>query len=93
MDPKLVSNQPRTCRIDTIVLKKTTNNQSLIVYDNTNLVTDLGLDSILLMMLVTEIEVYFDIQLPDDFFQIEKLSKFNLIVEIVTNLVLQKKLK
>ena len=61
------------------------------ITDTTNLIDDLGMDSILLMMLVVKIEEYYNITLPDDFFTMDRLSDFKTMSILVEDLISQDK--
>lgn len=74
-----------------VTIKKILNNDELIITDKTDLINDLGMDSISLMMLVVEIEEMFQIVLPDDFFNIDNLSHFDSIVLLIEGLLLSKR--
>ena len=65
------------------ILKNVLNDSNLNIDQNTNLVNDLGMDSIVLMMFVIEIEKTFDIELPDDFFDIDTISNLGAVIAVV----------
>ena len=69
------------------VIKEVLNNENLTINNETNLITDLGMDSISLMMLVVYIEDQYQIILPDDFFTIDKLSSVDIIVKTICELL------
>lgn len=57
------------------------------INDDTNLLTDYGFDSIMLVELVSEIEDSFDIMFSDEDMDIEKLYSFNGLIDcIIKNL-------
>ena len=58
-----------------------------------DLVDDLGMDSIIFISLVIEIEVAFDIKIPDEWLLIEKLQNYTLIYEAVEELIVHHSLK
>lgn len=53
------------------------------ITDNTDLIEDLGYSSLELMELIVEIEMEFDIEIPDEFLTIEYLTKVNKLMEMV----------
>lgn len=53
------------------------------ITDNTDLIEDLGYSSLDLMELIVEIEMEFDIEIPDEFLTTEYLTKVNKLMEIV----------
>jgi acyl carrier protein len=65
------------------IIKKIMNNPDLVIDDKTNLIVDLGMDSITLMMLVIEIEEVFGIELPDSAFVVDKLANFYSILAVI----------
>lgn len=61
-------------------------NNDIILTPDTDLLNDIGMDSLTLILLVVLIEEKFAIQLPDDFLTNENLSKISNIVSIVQSL-------
>lgn len=55
-----------------------------------NFIDDLGMDSILFISVVVEIEAYFDIEVSDDMLLIENFKCLDDIVSIVENELLDK---
>lgn len=53
------------------------------IADNTDLIEDLGYSSLNLMELIVEIEMEFNIEIEDEFLNIELLTKFDKLLEIV----------
>lgn len=53
------------------------------ITDETNLIDDIGMDSILIMQLVVEIEITFDIELNDDDLLIDNLSNMNQLIQLI----------
>lgn len=68
------------------LIKRLLMDDSLVITPGTNLVNDLGMDSSMLMMLVVQLEEHFNIIIPDDFFNYEKLSSFSAILSLVEKL-------
>ena len=60
------------------------------ILEYVDLVDDLGMDSIIFISLVIEIEVAFDIKIPDEWLLIEKLQNYTLIFEAVETLLTRK---
>ena len=56
------------------------------IYKNTNLLSDLGMDYIMIITLVIKIEEKFKISFPDKFFRIDVLSSFSAILDMLKNL-------
>ena len=73
-----------------IILSNLFNSNETNITPETNLVKDIGMDSISLMMMVVSIENKFNIELPDEFLTEESLSKFSNIVTIVEELLKNK---
>jgi len=72
------------------IIKTQLNNEDLIITSDTNLISDLGMESISLMRFVIEIEERLEIELPDDFFTLEKLSNYKAMTELLSNLLKSK---
>lgn len=60
----------------------------LLVYSD--LIDDLGMDSVNFVSLIIEIENEFDIQIPDDWLLMENFRDCSLISSIVEKLIMQK---
>ena len=58
---------------------------NLNIDDETDLIKDAGMDSILLMMLIIKIEEEFDFSYPDDLLVMEVLSKFENLNKVIVN--------
>ena len=50
---------------------------------DTNLMTDYGFDSIMLVQLIVDIEEKFDFVFPDEYTTVDVLSKFSNLVQII----------
>ena len=61
-------------------------NNDIILTPDTDLLNDIGMDSLTLILLVVLIEEKFAIQLPDDFLTNENLSKISNSVSLVQSL-------
>lgn len=70
-----------------IILSNSLNSKEVNITLETNLIKDIGMDSISLMMMVVSIEDKFNIELPDEFFTEDNLSKFGNIVSIVKTIL------
>lgn len=70
-----------------IILSNSLNSKEVNITLETNLIKDIGMDSISLMMIVVSIENEFNIELPDEFFTEDNLSKFGNIVSIVKTIL------
>jgi len=71
-----------------LILDKIIKNPDITISTDTDLLNDIGLDSVGLILLVVLIEEKFGIQLPDEFLTSENLSKINnivLMVQALTN--------
>jgi len=55
------------------------------IIEHVDLVNDLGMDSLIFISIVMEIEAHFDIEVPDDLLLLEKFKRVNDIVSIVEN--------
>ena len=55
------------------------------INNKTDLVNDLGFDSISIIQLVVELENEFDIEINDEYLLIEYLSPFKSLIEIINN--------
>lgn len=55
------------------------------INSKTDLVNDLGFDSISIIQLVVELENEFDIEINDEYLLIEYLSPFKSLIEIINN--------
>lgn len=55
------------------------------INNKTDLVNDLGFDSISIIQLVVELENEFDIEIDDEYLLIEYLSPFKSLIEIINN--------
>ena len=58
---------------------------NLNIDDETDLIKDAGMDSILLMMLIIKIEEEFDFSYPDDLLVMEVLSIFENLNKVIVN--------
>lgn len=75
-----------------IILSNLLNSKEVNITLETNLIKDVGMDSISLMMMVVSIEEKFNIELPDEFFTEDNLSKFSNIVSTVQTILNTKKI-
>ena len=55
------------------------------INDNTILTRDLGFDSVQIISLIVEIESQFDIEIEDDDLDIEKLTVFKNLIDMISN--------
>ena len=60
------------------------------VFEYVDLIDDLGMDSINFVSLIIQLEVEFDIQIPDDWLQMERFRDCSLIISAVEELITQK---
>lgn len=60
------------------------------VFEYVDLIDDLGMDSISFVSLIIQLEVEFDIQIPDDWLQMERFRDCSLIISAVEELITQK---
>ncbi len=51
---------------------------------------DLGMDSVIFISMVVEIESYFNIEIPDEFLILDKFKNFTQIMSIIEELLLKK---
>ena len=70
-----------------IILSNLLNPKEVNISAQTNLVKDIGMDSISLIMMVVSIEEKFNIELPDDFLTEDNLSSYSNIVSIVETML------
>ena len=70
-----------------IILSNLLNPKEVNISAQTNLVKDIGMDSISLIMMVVSIEEKFNIELPDDFLTEGNLSSYSNIVSIVETML------
>ena len=53
--------------------------------EHTDFFSDLGIDSLLFISMVVEIETFFSLEIPDDLLLIDNFRTFDMIVKIVEN--------
>ena len=63
---------------------------NLNIEDETDLIVDVGMDSILLMMLIIKVEEEFEFCYPDDLLVMEILSKFKKLYELILKFYINK---
>ena len=54
--------------------------------ENVDFIDDLGMDSITFISMIVELEMHFDIEVPDDMLLVENFSNLNSINEIIKKL-------
>lgn len=67
------------------IVKEECHDPEMKINLSTNLINDLGMDSLVLVGLVIKIEEIYNIQLPDDFFTTETFMSLASIVAVVKN--------
>ena len=70
-------------RLDKAIIECNGEINALDLNDNTDLIDDLGFDSINIISLVVSIETEFDIEIPDEFLLLEKLRSYKEIKKMV----------
>ena len=73
--------------IRSIIVENLPFQQEVNIISETNLLEDIGMDSITLMMMVVSIEERFNIELPDEFLTVQSLSNFGKLVNMVERLI------
>lgn len=68
------------------IIQEMLGDSSLEINEKTNLIKDLGMDSIMLIFLAIEIEHEFHIVLPDYFLSNEIMSDFSKTIKIINEL-------
>lgn len=66
------------------IIKEIINNEEIEIGLQTNLINDIGMDSITFMTFIIRIEETFNIELPDEFFSLKVLSNIKSVVEIIS---------
>lgn len=61
--------------------------ENMAITEDTTLSNDLEFDSLTIFEVIVEIESYFNIEIPDEYLDIEKLDKVGNIIEIVNQLL------
>lgn len=56
------------------------------ILENVDFIDDFGMDSITFISMVVDLEVHFDIEVPDDMLLVENFSNFNSINDIIMKL-------
>lgn len=59
------------------------NSREIVVTEQTNLIDDLGFDSIMMMEFVVEIEENFDVVIDGDDLKVEIISNFGSLINLV----------
>ena len=65
--------------------------QNVEITSETDLLNDVGMDSLSLIMIIVSLEDRLKIEFPDDFFTEENLSKFSIFVAKIESLLNSKK--
>lgn len=66
------------------IIKEIIINEEIEIGLQTNLINDIGMDSITFMTFIIRIEETFNIELPDEFFSLKVLSNIKSVVEIIS---------
>ncbi len=77
--------------VKSIILDHLANGNGIEITFKTNLIKDIGMDSIYLMMIVVLLEEKFNIELPDEFLSEDNLSSYGNIVAMVKTILANKK--
>lgn len=75
-----------------IILNNLLCSEDVNISPETNMIEDIGMDSISLIMIVILIENKFDIELPDEFFTENNLLKFGNMVSTIQAVLNNKKI-
>ena len=59
------------------------------ILEYVDLIDDLGMDSIAFITLIVEIEISFNISVPDELVLMENFKTFDSICELISNLILE----
>lgn len=69
------------------IIRNVTRANEVEINDNTDLIKDLGMDSISVISLALEIEKVFNIQTPDEIVTLDIMGRFSRLVELIDTIL------
>lgn len=77
-------------KMDNAIIAGAEGISSFDLNDNTDLIDDLSFDSISIISLVVNLEIEFNIEIPDDFLLLENLRSYSRIKNLIFSLMAEK---